>query len=216
MNSEEFKEYYKNNKVVVFGVPIIVLMILANQFILKPARLGNKESDKGAKVSATVQTNAAQTAEPAVPEVFRLPPPITMAQFQPISQKLESRFDVANAFPYSATQNVFRHFRRRNQSVTLSPVNANFAENIVYKPDVSYHGFFIIGQDKVAILKSEKRLLLTRHGQELSSLPLVLREILFDRVLLADRNDLKKVYEIALTEDETSKEETTGSSDSGL
>jgi choline-glycine betaine transporter len=65
MTSQEFKEYYKKNKTVVVGVPIIIVIVLINTFILKPAREKKRLERLGQTQPATTQ-QATQKADTTV------------------------------------------------------------------------------------------------------------------------------------------------------
>ena len=67
-------------------------------------------------------------------------------------------------------------------------------------PEISYHGFFKMGADKIAILKLSERLVLTRIGQLLLETPFVLQAVLPDRVILIDTQEGNRKLEITFNE----------------
>lgn len=202
MTNAEFQEYYKKNKLAVLGVPFIIGFILFNQFILKPRLLKKPQTDQAVTQSATVTipgTGAAPDAAPIGP-----PPPITvsMANVPQLNPNVEKRFKPAERYPYDPVRNVFESFYKKGTEgpVVVAPVIEETGEVVIQHPDITYHGFFTIGQDRVAILKLSGRAILTRAGQKVIETPFVLEGIFPDRVEVVDSEDQTRRFEVALFE----------------
>ncbi len=214
MTSAEFQEFYKKNKIAVIGVPVIAVIVLFNQFVLKPAREAKKAPATqvaGASVATTPDAaggvpGAAGDAAPVGP-----PPPITvsMATIPPLNTAVESRFVATERFPYGATKNVFEPFYKSDDlpAPIAAPSEEVAAPTVVERPDISYHGFFTVGIDKVAILKLADRLTLTRVGQKLCETALVLETVQPDHVTIrdaektgTDQSEARRSFDVALFE----------------
>ncbi len=202
MTSQEFKEYYKNNKTVVIGVPIIIAVLLINNFILKPARekkrlerLGQTQTQAAATPAAT--TTGAPAAAEKTP--IKMPDPIRTPVYPKLSDKIETRFQLSKSYPYSSRKrNIF--LAEKDAIVEFIPQDEDEIEDVYEMPEISYHGFFSLGPDKVAILKSADSLLLTKAGNMLKSSQLRLSSVFPDHVVITDVSETQRTFEVALSE----------------
>ena len=202
MTKEEFREYYKKNKVVVMGVPVIILMILVQQFILKPSKPKKVEGTPAATDAAAGQPDPSLAR--AVP-----PPPLAniVSSIPKLDPRIESRLIANEAYPYGESKNVFlppppKLMEKPTVAEVFEP-QVEPQETVIERPDISYHGFFRIGNDKVAILKLSQRLLLTREGQKLLESPFVLQSVLPDRVVIKDLESKNVEFEVVLIDDKS-------------
>ena len=82
MNAQEFKEYYKKNKVVVVGVPFIFLILFADLLVLRPAREAKRREKLGITTEDTREVESAAAAALPKDEVaYKPPPPIARPSF---------------------------------------------------------------------------------------------------------------------------------------
>lgn len=201
MTNAEFQEFYKKNKLAVVGVPFIIGFILFNQFVLKPRLLKKPVTDQATTQTAAVPGSDAAASPEAAP--IGPPPPITvsMANVPPLEKDVEKRFTSAKEYKYVTQRNMFEPFYKQGTEgpVVTAPVEAT-GEVIIQHPDITYHGFFTIGQDRVAILKLSGRAILTRAGQKVIETPFVLEAIYPDRVEVVDTDDQTRRFEVALFE----------------
>lgn len=206
MTKEEYQEFYQKNKAVVYGVPLLVFVILLNQFVLKPSRdakrrerLGIKEGDTVAAAPAAAGAPAAESAvAPSEP-----PPPLVWdpSSIPPIDPKVQAKLKAMDSYPYGGSRNVFVRNIRKEMDFFPVDVAQPMTEVEVTRPDISYHGFMRLGKEKVAILKMARRLMLTRAGQTLFNTPYQLQTILDDRVILADASENNKTFEVPLSQE---------------
>jgi hypothetical protein len=206
MTKQEFLEYYKKNKTVVIGVPVILAILLLDTFILKPARIarkkarmqGNKTSvAQPVKTTAKIPTTAGVPAQKAP---ITPPPPLKQPRFPKLDKRIETRFNTAKVYPYSVDdRNIFIPLEEEKEEIV--PV---IVEEIVERPDISYHGFFTVGADKVAILKYADEILLSKTGTMLKRSPFKLRSVEPDKVIVEDTSDTDREFEVALIDQSVS------------
>lgn len=205
MTNAEFQEFYKKNKLVCIGIPFIIGFILFNQFVLKP-KLQKKPAGQTATQATAGVTADAGPAPEAAP--IGPPPPITisMANVPQLSENVEKRFTKVDTFPFQPQRNMFEPFYKQGTEgpVVAAPIAEPIGEVVIQHPDLTYHGFFTIGQDRVAILKMSGRAILTRSGQKVIETPFVLEAIYPDRVEVVDGEDQSRRFEVALFEGQAS------------
>ncbi len=206
MNKQEFQEYYKKNKTVVIGVPIIVLVLLVDLLVLKPARQRKLEERKAENRGTMTQTTTPAASPAAVPgaatvqakEPIKMPDPIRPPSYPPLSEKVDSRFQLTKVYPYAtAERNIFTWGEKK---IEIIPQAFEEEVDTYERPEISYHGFFSLGPDKVAILKSSGQLLLTKVGNMLKSSPFRLGSVFPDRVVIVDTSEASREFEVALSE----------------
>ncbi len=208
MTKQEFLEYYKNNKTVVIGVPIIVFILLLDLLVLKPARLKKQEERNAANRGVAAQPAAATSAAPvsasssgAPKSPIQMPEPLRPPSYPALSEKVETRFQLTKVFPYSPNERNI--FTRGEKKIEIIPQIMDDEEQTIdnyERPDISYHGFFSIGSDRIAILKSSDELMLTRIGNMLKSSPFRLGSVFPDRVVIIDTSETSREFEVALSE----------------
>ena len=82
----------------------------------------------------------------------------------------------------------------------MNPELSSEEEEIFVRPEISYHGFFTLGNDKVAILRFADELLLTKAGSLLKHGPFFLSSVMPEKIVIADRNREIKDFEISLSD----------------
>jgi hypothetical protein len=204
MTKQEFKEYYKKNKTVVIGVPIIIAILLLDFLVLKPARqkkLEERNADNKPKTTQSAPASQAkQTAEkPAKKAPIKMPDPIRPPVYPPLSSQINERFKLSKSYPYPSNQrNIFQ--AKQADRVQIIPEMQDEVAETTVRPDISYHGFFSLGPDKVAILKSTGRLILTKTGAMLKSSPFRLASVFPDHVVIVDTDNTDRAFEVTLSE----------------
>lgn len=206
MTKQEFQEYYQKNKTVVIGVPIIVLILLMDFFVLKPARVkkalersgGNKATT--AQIAAPAPAGAVATTAPGQAKApIKLPDPIRPPIYPKLSEKIISRFQLTKNYPYGfGERNIFRTGKEKIIEIIPQDVEDEI-ETFVERPKISYHGFFSVGADKIAILKTSDQLLLTKVGSMMKSSPFRLSSVFPDYVVLNDISEIGREFEVALS-----------------
>lgn len=204
MNKQEFQEYYKKNKTVVIGVPIIIFVLLLDLFVLKPARQKKAEErlaeNRGAVAQPAAKASAAAPVAAQAQTPIKMPDPIRPPSYPKLSDKIDSRFQLTKVYPYQTGQrNIFIWGEKK---VEIIPDFVEETEEIdtYERPEISYHGFFSLGPDKVAILKTSGQLLLTKVGNMLKSSPFRLGSVFPDRVVIIDTSEASREFEVALSE----------------
>ena len=212
MTKQEFHEFYKKNKLVVFGVPFIVVIVLVNQLVLKPAREAKRAELYGKTAQATPATQAAAPGAAPAKKVITPPKPLVVPKIHDFSLEVKKRFawddnDPTNdglqnrtkRYPFGPSKNVFKSPWIREETPQLPQmVVKEVVEKIL--PSFTYHGFFRMGKERIAILKRANRVLLTRAGGPVRETDYLLQSIAEDRVVVTEKNDHSKVFEIALME----------------
>ncbi|MDD3146321.1 MAG: hypothetical protein PHD82_03380 [Candidatus Riflebacteria bacterium] len=201
MNQQELRDYLKKNKTVAFGVPLIVAVLLVDMLILKPARLAKKQQASGTTTAQTqtqVTTAVAPSAATNAKAPIAAPEPIVAPVYPGLSTKIESRFAANQVYPYEGGRNVF--IAKEKASVLIVETGEEVAEQVIERPDISYHGFFTLGADKVAILKLADELLLTRLGATLKRTTFSLTSVLPDKIVISDNSDGIRDFEVSLSQ----------------
>lgn len=198
MTKDEFNVFYKKNKLAVVGVPVIILIILVNQFILKPSRM--KKTPEAAAPAAGQAVPApvgAPSAQAAPPEPVGDP----ISSIPKLDARIDSRLVASGTYPYSLSKNIFLRVEKEPESLEVVPeIKIDEPVKVIERPDISYHGFFLTGHDKVAILKLSDRLLLTRQGQRLLESPFMLHSIEPDKIVIVDTQSENMQFEVTLSE----------------
>lgn len=203
MNKQEFQEYYKKNKTVVIGVPIIIFVLLLDLFVLKPARQKKAEEriaeSRGTAAQPAARATAAAPATAQAKTPIKMPDPVRPPSYPKLSEKIDSRFQLTKVYPYlSGQRNIFTWGEKK---IEIIPDYVEEEEIDTYeRPEISYHGFFSLGPDKVAILKTSGQLLLTKVGNMLKSSPFRLGSVFPDRVVIIDTSEASREFEVALSE----------------
>ncbi|NLI78828.1 MAG: hypothetical protein GX442_20600 [Candidatus Riflebacteria bacterium] len=202
MTREEFQEFYKKNKVAVIGVPVIIGILLLDMLVLKPGRRKKTEGDQPAATVATAE-QAPSAAAPGI-DPLAPPAPLNVPALPLLRPEVARRFLAVEDYPHPATKNIFLPpIKAEAPLVVVTPgeTPSVVPEVVIQRPDVTYHGFFVIGPDRVAILKRNGRLLLLRSGHGLPGSPFVLRAIESDRVVITDTGNADREFEVTLTPD---------------
>ncbi|OIP31905.1 hypothetical protein AUK22_00560 [bacterium CG2_30_54_10] len=200
MTKEEFQVYYKKNKVLVIGVPIILGILLLDMLVLRPARQRAKQPGQPAASPVNVVDAANAAGASSIPAVDPLapPPPLSVPGIPPLSSAVEKRFLAAESYPYPPTKNIFLPEIKAEAPVAIVP---EVAQEMVYeRPNLTFNGFFVMGPDRVAIVKMNDRLMLARAGQRLQNTPFMLKAIHPDRIEIVDTQDQGREFEVAISE----------------
>jgi hypothetical protein len=165
------------------------------------------KEDRNAANNAVAGQPAAQPAKaaaaapaPAEKAPIKMPDPIRPPTYPELSNRIDIRFQLSKSYPYSTDQrNVF--IPKREKTVQIIPQFDDVEPvEIVERPDISYHGFFSLGTDKIAILKSADELLLTKVGTMLRRSPFKLGSVFPDHVVLIDTTEASREFQVALSE----------------
>ncbi len=202
MNQQELKEYLRKNKTVAFGVPFIVGVLMLDLLVLKPSREAKKRAAAGPTVSqpqVPVATAAAAGVEPSAKPPIEPPAPIVKPVYPALSDKIESRFAANQLYPYEAGRNMF--IWPEKPGVVFVTQDTGEQTPVIERPDISYHGFFTLGSDRVAILRFADELLLTRIGATLKRTPFCLTEVTPEKITISDTSEEgMRDFEVALTD----------------
>ena len=202
MNQQELKEYLRKNKTVAFGVPFIVGVLMLDLLVLKPSREAQKRAAAGPTVSqpqVPVATAAAAGVEPSAKPPIEPPAPIVKPVYPALSDKIESRFAANQLYPYEAGRNMF--IWPEKPGVVFVTQDTGEQTPVIERPDISYHGFFTLGSDRVAILRFADELLLTRIGATLKRTPFCLTEVTPEKITISDTSEEgMRDFEVALTD----------------
>ncbi len=206
MNQQEFQEYYKKNKTVVIGVPIIVFVLLLDLLVLKPARVKKREELMSGGISTSqTMTQTAPSDSESMPVSdqqstgpISAPEPIQAPIYPSLSADIDSRFAAAQVYPYSQSRNIFNRVEKPVMEI-VQDVLPEKEEESFERPEISYHGFFTLGDDKVAILRFADELLITKVGSMLKHGPFFLRSVFPEKIVISDINQEIKEFEVSLS-----------------
>lgn len=202
MNQQEFQEYYKKNKTVVIGVPIIIMVLLLDFFILKPSRQKKQQERMGGVVTeqtaAVTPAAAFDTTQVSDKTPIKTPDPIQAPVYPALSGDIDERFSGSQVYPYPQGRNIFARIPASEivEVVELQPEQ----EETFERPEISYHGFFSDGEDRIAILRFADELLLTRVGSILKRGPFFLQSVLPEKIVISDVNREIKEFEVSLSD----------------
>jgi hypothetical protein len=202
VTNQEFQEFYKKNKVAVIGVPIIIGILLLDMLVLKP---GRRKKTEGTQLAVTTTTaEVAPVAGGPAADPLAPPAPLNVPVIPPLKAEVERRFLAVDTYPYPATKNIFLPPVKAEGPVVIAPTSSEkpLAPEVVQRPEVSYHGFFVIGEERVAILKQNQRVLLRPAGSRLPGTPYLLSAIALDRILLRDTTESGQEFEVLLSDAE--------------
>lgn len=194
-------ETLKQHKGLVIGFVFIICILLIDGYILKPWRKARENANKGQQVdrSNTVQTTRSNRPTTSTPQPTRLTPPPALAEvtYPALSSKIETRFESIRIYPFSKGRNVFTEIEK---PVIIEPIK-EIVEELPMTPDISYHGFFTMGNDKVAVLKKSDEVLLTKVGTKVRRTTFKLASITPEKVVVTDLSNKLKDFEISLADD---------------
>lgn len=194
-------EILKQHKVLVIGFAFIISIMFIDGYILKPWRKARENANNGVKVdrsAPTVQTATNKTTLSTSQNSTLTPPPMLAAVSYPsISEKIETRFGSSRIYPFSKGRNVFTE---KEKPIIVEPIK-EIVEELPITPDISYHGFFTMGNDKVAVLKKSDEVLLTKVGTKVRRTTFKLASITPEKVVVTDLSNKLKDFEIALADD---------------
>lgn len=201
MTQNEFLDYCKKNKTVAFGVPIIVFVLLLDNLVLKPNRQKKQDEARGITTQSAPATPTATASAPGAAATAKTPlappKPLEPVSYPALSDRVDSRFSATQHYPYEQSRNVFvRQAEQRIQVIAA----ATEEEETFERPDISYHGFFTVGSDRIAILRFADELLLTKVGGALKRSPFFLRSVLPEKIIISDATESIREFEISLSE----------------
>lgn len=201
MNQQEIKVYLKNNKTVAFGVPFILGILLLDMLVLKPARMAKKQEAAGVTTAQPANPAAAAVAgtAPAAMPPLKAPDPVVAPVYPQLSPNIDIRFAANMVYPYGSGRNIFIE-PAKSEGVVFVTTDESEPAAVVERPDISYHGFFTLGKDKVAILRLADELLLTRVGSTLKRTPFCLTSVFPEKIVISDTTDGVKDFEISLSD----------------
>ena len=200
MTQNEFLDYCKKNKTVAFGVPLIVFVLLLDNLVLKPARQKTLDEERGT-TTQSAPANPAAAAVSGAPGVEKTPltapKPLDSISYQPLSDAVDSRFAATQGYPYSVGRNVFTGISEKRLEIMPT---AAIEEEGLERPDITYHGFFTVGNERVAILRFADELLLTKVGGALKHTPFFLRSVFPEKIIISDATESIREFEVSLSD----------------
>ena len=196
-------ELIKSNKLVACGCIGILLILLLDTFVLRPARRAKELEKQGVKRAAsTASVATARTGSSAKKTAARAPikpaSPISQPNYPALSPNIVNRFAANTVYPYKNSRNIFKEI---DKPVTIVEVVQEVVEEVIEKPDISYHGFFTVGNDRVAILRNSDEVLLTKVGTKVRSTTFKLASITPEKVVISDLSEKLRDFEISLADE---------------
>lgn len=199
MTKEEFKEFYSKNKVLVWGIPIIIILLILDFFVLKAKRRQNLQPAPSTSTTSE-QTNTLSTqlntqTQAALAPLVQFTPP-TLSNFL---DAVENRFKPKDVIPFPATKNIFF----RPKLVTEVEVATKPVEVIEPKEqnqiEVKYHGYFVLNNYQVALLRVGKELYTIQKKNFIPKTSYYLDEIFEDMVIILDKENHDRILQVPIT-----------------
>ena len=200
MEKQGLAEWIKNNKATSIILLCVLLVFILDAYVLRPMRKAKELEKKGVKriqtQSSTTTSKSSVTPKTSGSKITP-PSPLVVPVFPELSTNIVGRFTPNAVYPYHNGRNIFKEIDK--PKVVMKVVDK--IEEIIEKPDISYHGFFTVGNDKVAILKNSNELLLTRVGNKVRRTTFKLASISPERVVVTDVSNKLRDFEISLADE---------------
>lgn len=197
---QSLAEIFKNNKLLAFGLPIILLILLIDAFVLRPSRKAANLERQG--VRRSISTPVATTATKATNASSR--PPIQPANqmvapvYPDLSDKIVDRFRANTRYAFPEARNIFVEPEVKEEPEPILAV-----EEVFVRPNLNYHGFFVVGKDKVAIFHDSEQVLLAKAGDNVRHTTFKVKSITAEKVNMVDVSGKLKDFEIWLVDSES-------------
>ena len=201
MENQSLIELIKKNKVATVLIVLILVFLATDAFILRPRRRAQELEKQGVKVSGRQSTSSAATTTVASSASSKITPPEPLSEPVWGALKIEQvndRIQGRKRYPFLDGRNIFKAIEK---PVIVVDVPKIAVEEVIAQPDISYHGFFTVGTDKVAILRKEDEVLLTKLGTKVKRTSYRLASITPEKVVVTDLSNKLKDYEISLADE---------------
>ena len=163
--------------------------------VLRPSRRAKQEA-RAPQTTAARPARSKAADEPEQKQPIKLPDPLQHVRLPELMPEIDTRFKPSNLYPHETKRNIFIPY---DYSIS-GPRDAILLPESHYQPQVSYHGFFTVDHDRVALLRSSDELLMTRAGNLLSRTPYKLVSIHPEKIVIADTRASNRQFEITLSE----------------
>ncbi len=195
-------DFILKNKVLSAGIFVILLIMLLDSLVFRPMRKRSQvEEQRGKKanvsVASTQSTSSSNTPSQSASNNLTPPAPLSVPVFPELSPNIVNRFKGNSAYPFRDGRNVFKEIEK----VEIVEVIKETVEEVISKPDISYHGFFTVGNDRVAILRNSEELLLTKVGNKVRRTNYKLASITPEKVVVTDLSNKIRDFEISLADE---------------
>lgn len=202
MKNKSLIDYIKENKVMSIGFAIVLLILFLDAQVFKPMRRAKELREQGIGKRVGGQASTVSSAAPAAKTAaasanLTLPSPISFPSFPNISENIDIRFMGNTAYPFLDGRNVFKEIEKPE----IVEIVQEVVEEVISKPDISYHGFYTVGNDKIAILRNSNELLLTRVGSKVRRTNYKLASISPEKVVVTDLSNKVRDFEISLADE---------------
>lgn len=194
-------DFILKNKVLSAGIFVILLIMLLDSLVFRPMRKRSQvEEQRGKKANVSVastQSTSSNTPSQSASNNLTPPAPLSVPVFPELSPNIVNRFRGNSAYPFRDGRNVFKEIEK----VEIVEVIKETVEEVISKPDISYHGFFTVGNDRVAILRNSEELLLTKVGNKVRRTNYKLASITPEKVVVTDLSNKIRDFEISLADE---------------
>lgn len=201
MKNKSLIDLIKENKVMSIGFAVILLILIMDAWVLRPMRKAKELQEKGigkrAGQSAPASSSASSAKAPAPSANLTAPAPMTVPNFPKLSDNIDIRFRGNTAYPFLDGRNVFKEISKP----VIVEIVPDVVEEVISKPDISYHGFYTVGNDKIAILRNSNEILLTRVGNKVRRTNYRLASISPEKVIVTDLSNKVRDFEISLADE---------------
>lgn len=201
MKKKSLTDLIKENKVMSIGIAIVLLILLFDSQVLKPMRRAKELQAQGIGKrpgQSSPASSAAPSSNPAASSAnISAPAPLAVPSFPKISENIDNRFRGNTAYPFADGRNVFKEIEKP----VFVEIVQEVVEEVIDKPDISYHGFYTVGNDKIAILRNSNEILLTRVGNKVRRTNYKLASISPEKVIVTDLSNKVRDFEISLADE---------------
>lgn len=179
------------NKLMTAGFIAVLLIFLFDAYFVRPVRK-TKELDSSVikKTSSDFEVvscsqNVANTAKKSAIDV---PATISKSLYPSLPPRIENRFVPDTYYPYENGKNIISEIHKPEVIVKK-----------IVKPNISYHGFFTVGNEKIAILRISEEILLTKVGTNIRKTSFKLTSMSPEKVVFTDLSDKLPDFEVLLS-----------------
>ncbi len=187
----KLSKWNKTNKLLTFGIFVALFFLLLEFLILynekKTTIFVSNESKKANYIGIETIIEASNISSDKIPEIPEL------------SENLQKRFSKNPIYPYPDGRNIFlkKEIPVIEKIIVKQPVKTKTVE----KPNITYHGYYFVESEKVALLKKSSEILLVKVGAKIKDTSFKITHITSDKIIIKDYTNNSPSLEIPLSKE---------------
>ena len=187
----KISKWSKKNKLLTFGIFVALIFLTLEIYVFinenKTASYMQIESRKATYKSIESIVEASTISSDTIPKNPEL------------SKNLQTRFDKNTTYPYPDGRNIF--LRKERPIIEKIVVKAPVKVKTVEKPNITYHGYYFVENEKVAFIKKSSEILLVKVGAKIKDTSFKITSISSDKIVIKDYLNNSTTLEINLSEE---------------